>query len=619
MSLKIEEIIIYLDTGIPNSKKDEKEPLKLTSQLIYNPDLKPSVALNDNPFITPDYNYENLDMNTIIRDGYTNIVSFFFNKELFNKKIKKISKNVKKEIDMAGNSTDKYIIKTKNIQSNIQTMLKLLFPTSYPVKNNIVSTYNSLIDTSNQSSLKNIFTKMTNIMKSTQNKYSYLKIDSKIYTVSKIFILDDMVNNPFYRDIIESYNKFSSSSAEQKEKITFDLINNFKVLMRNIHDEYKPNKKNKKNFNIQHFINEPKGFSETITLNKKKLENYKNSHSSSTTISNLELLIQNLEIIKKNLDDLNSFQDNLLNNKEINNINKENINDNIDKIYSYIKNIYESYEKIKSISNVTTELDNNIERDFKDKIKILNNEVTQLNYLKKVSNQYLDEKTTNLNFSNEDDKEFVDFVNKKYPTINKFVEELKNNVVEKRKSSNKELQRIIENFYEKKELYDEKVSIISFSDLMKNVNTELIEINSKLNFFKEKNNKELINIGINLINVNNNTLPQYEVYVATNLMEGEYNDTNINSIKCNQKSEFMGQFAENVNEYVDTYYSIQFQRLFIEKPKEKVENPEEKDKKKEVNKKPQENKIKKGGKKNKTKKYLHYNKINKTKRIYKNN
>lgn len=653
MSIIVEELIIYLDTGIPNSTKDDKEPINLTSSLIYIPNKGPpqsniqkgglnkdkdiedsstseksnvvgNYPLNKNPFITPTIRYDEINLQPFFLTGYKNIVSFFFNKKLFTEKLNSLTRGMKLNKVKIKKEEEDYKDKMDTIEFNINFMLNKLFPTNFPSKNNIVSTFNQyILNSSGSNSYKDTF---NNLFK---NDFSYLKLDSKVYTISKISILDDMINNPFYRKIVNLYINFSNSSLDQQTRIKNDLIKNFKILMfklevnsvdditKNIEPKKEYHKNNIKNLNITNYLIQRtkngkliNGFQKSSEDADIKLKTYNGPRSnvSSTTISNQEILVNNLKIIVENLSNLKDFRELSIEiiDKDIDDKNLYNmIEDKVDELFTYIKNINEAYEKISSNSNISIGIDNDFEKDFKEKIKILNKEVTTLSYLKKISKQYLDKKTTSLNFTNEDDKDFIDFANKKYPSINKFIEELKNNIVEKRKSSNRELQKIIENFYEKKEDYEElknkntsRSDTISFSDLINKINEELIEVRKKLDYFNDEKKRNIIKTGINLININNSEAPHYEIYLALDLFEGEINSENVGKVKCEYRSLLLGQETQNSLERNNSNYSIEFHRIFVPMIIDNKEGKNKKVKNKEEKKKVEK---KKGGKKSKKK------------------
>ena len=86
---------------------------------------------------------------------------------------------------------DKNLIEEYKIEvayKNITTMLKLLFPTIYPFTNNVSESYTLV---------KNEVTNYD--MSPFKKKFSYLNLNDKIYTVSNVVWLNDLLNNPTYQ------------------------------------------------------------------------------------------------------------------------------------------------------------------------------------------------------------------------------------------------------------------------------------------------------------------------------------------------------------------------------------------------------------------------------------
>lgn len=582
MSIKIEKIIIYLDTGIPNIKTSEKEPLKLSRNLIYHPDIKEeNNKLSELPFITPSIKYPTGELQKNFKlNGYNNVVRFFFDELYFKNTL--FSINRKNKI----NKNKKIILEpeviSSNLEFNINFMIQMLFPTVFPSKKNIVSSFDEYIEQENNSnfSFDNPFV----------NNFSYLKIESKTYTITKVTMLDDMINNPFYREVVDSYIKFLNWAEEEEIKIKNNLMIKFKILLEKMTYKDLTNKEKEKiSVNIILFITDFQTKYDDINKNNSKYisSSYKN-------------LLDELDLMKINLTNLNSFIDK----PDFNpiDIDKINIYNELDELKIIVDSINDTYTKIKNISNVSSSITN--ESVFKKKLEKLVKEVTELYYYKKIASQYLNKDTSNINYNNEEDSKFIDFIKSKYPNIKTFVDKLDNNIIKNHVTSNPVLKDIIENFYEKK-----NVSInnpnptppIAFNALVQNINDELIEINKK-QFFNNTGNRKLIKIGTCFINKNNTELPQYEIYIAFNLLEGLINMENLNSIKCNYRAVYLGQETQNKLENYNAEYDYKYHKIFV---------PEEKEEAKKEDKKEDKKIAAKGGKKRSKRKIKNNNKTKK--------
>jgi len=154
--------------------------------------------------------------------SYSNILKIFFDKTVFYKTIVEPYVNLK---------TEKPDVKI--IEKNIMIMLNLIFPTSYPSSNNINTSYNKyLLKTPYE--LKFDLGELTTgisipgFANNTKAEYSYLKKNGTTYTVTEIVWLNDILNEPEYKKLIDElieYNTWVDDTkfdinAEQKELIT---------------------------------------------------------------------------------------------------------------------------------------------------------------------------------------------------------------------------------------------------------------------------------------------------------------------------------------------------------------------------------------------------------------
>ena len=234
-------IKINLDINI--NGKSEKIPL--TSSLIYIP--PPSVEEKsffsfdsntdknkvDEVSIIPDLpletypripiRYVELPVYHLNKLKYKEVVEFFFNKNVFSKRMKEwdISKSSifdsipgAKEFNDLTNPEDederpKHLLSGKEVKSieiekqNIELMIHLLFPT--------YSFYSDGYKTSMQywnnsePYLRNSYPKTI---------FSYLRYQDKIYTISNAVWLNDVFNVPFYQELIFYYEKYKDWKSE---------------------------------------------------------------------------------------------------------------------------------------------------------------------------------------------------------------------------------------------------------------------------------------------------------------------------------------------------------------------------------------------------------------------
>ena len=274
----IYQLKINIRTNIPNQEK-----LILTSDML---NYTGGASLEKYPFFSAVHTYPRRKLQ---EKSYNEIVEFFFILSNFRTKLRKqktrrdkknIPQNKTQNAKQGGiakqtEKTPQEILFLK--QSNFVLMLQLLFPTVYPIINNIdtsigiiseqtdeeekqdepeteetnveesevfddankpnttienklvANTATSIFDFKNISSFfslkgtSDFFTKFS-------KKFSYLKIGGQEYTITRTIWLNDVMNNPIYSDIIKTYQIFTiwkSSKLEihdKKEKWNVVLI-----------------------------------------------------------------------------------------------------------------------------------------------------------------------------------------------------------------------------------------------------------------------------------------------------------------------------------------------------------------------------------------------------------
>jgi len=213
----IDTINILMSTNIPG-----KNDISLTSKNIVGTSLN-ATRYNEYPYITKSVKIKG-------KFGtYDEILDFFFIKEVFTKNVNSISKsddpNKPKYVDNTNMNksdkekarkdfqaaTDKYYVKILNY--NINKMLNLLF-TTYPLSGNIFNTIENTVENASVTKLNNI------------PNYSYLNIESKPYTISKVIWINDIYNHYLSKRLAKNYNEFDSWKQEEKRNIANNLIEN---------------------------------------------------------------------------------------------------------------------------------------------------------------------------------------------------------------------------------------------------------------------------------------------------------------------------------------------------------------------------------------------------------
>tara|TARA_Y100000992_G_C21264915_1_gene493467 strand:- start:240 stop:2339 length:2100 start_codon:yes stop_codon:yes gene_type:complete len=188
LKITIDELLIRMRTNIPDKSLVNVDFNR--NMLHFSPDMrKPEGVLNTYPYFTSDIQYpsqlENLE--------YIDRIEFFFNKQEFTKRLKPLAKD--KTLDEEQSKI--------NSEKNILTTLKLLFPTTFPVVDNLHESYDLIVKKDSTlplyAYLKNPFYR--------RFYYSHLNLNGSIFTFKKITWLNDILNNPVYQQLFIEYNR----------------------------------------------------------------------------------------------------------------------------------------------------------------------------------------------------------------------------------------------------------------------------------------------------------------------------------------------------------------------------------------------------------------------------
>jgi len=232
----VDQIIIYLVTNIPDgSRPDEKDAdsdaatntsskkPELTSSVIYHPSMasvRERVALEKYPYITGQVVYDAMYLYSLT---YDRRIQFFFNKSVFKEYILN-GMNYTGEIstiDYTTNILDNIELRNRiyqNVNENVKTMINTLFPTSYPATGNNLISFDQYIKHDDPSFLSSLYTSaignvlpsaISSLMPSLSSYTSYVKIDGQQYTVFRSIWLNDFINCPPFKELMEKFNNFN--------------------------------------------------------------------------------------------------------------------------------------------------------------------------------------------------------------------------------------------------------------------------------------------------------------------------------------------------------------------------------------------------------------------------
>ena len=138
--IRVQQIKIKVSTNV------SKEPFDLTFSKIYDPapgQRSRQISISEYPFFTADVKY---DEKFLAAKPYYEILSCFFDKKKFIEAVSK-KKSSTKALPPAATPLDATTAAIPpetlltNANENVMIMLRLLFPISYPIKNNVNTSY----------------------------------------------------------------------------------------------------------------------------------------------------------------------------------------------------------------------------------------------------------------------------------------------------------------------------------------------------------------------------------------------------------------------------------------------------------------------------------------------
>ena len=475
-----------------------KEPVPFTLNMLYHPSLQKSANLSSLPYITHKMKYP---YKILYQMNYSKMIQFFFNKQTFKSVLNKygnaqeddteIEEESKAEESNAKQPKENKEEKEKKMDQiltyNVQLMIKLLFPTEWPSKNNSATSFNEYIQQKLPDiSFKNVFNK--DIVTPT---FSYLQLNGKKYTIVKSIWLNDIYNHPVYFDFMEQYNKFTEWKQHVKEDKTIEnKINKNMKMLNELYTKEKNNKSIQKN--LDEFLSTQRTY-------------YKSLSSTQTqTMGSVNELIRVKE--------------------------KENLNNLIELFEKFIaemknepKNIRELYKFITDINTIIKEIDNHkeirivINSSITSAIQLLTKNISEIYNLNEILEEYI--KVDTIPSLKNEQQSVIDLLKTDYPQYITFTEKIQKLIPNKSKSSNRNLQNLIEsqNYLLLKELYEGKIS------------------NSNINEY---------NTGVTLIHLEQENEVKYEIYVSFDLIEGEYDANTIDEFKCKFQGFYLGSNFE---------------------------------------------------------------------------
>jgi hypothetical protein len=428
-----------------------------------------------------------------------------------------------------------------NLRHNISTMLQILFPTTFPLINNIHKSFNQKIKNNfsnfsfdNLWQIHDIYDDQT---------YSYLKLSGKSYTVIRIIWLNDIYNHPIYKKIVTEYRTFNVWKESKKGELALEVS--------------KLEKKISSDFGEggQYRITE----TERANILSQKKYNEK-SQSSRYTNSDYEFERMNINIDKliENIDELNTL------------INLKNppykiILDNA----IAIKSLFEQLKQNKVI----------FKRDLSNKVGRLISSIEAINTAKTIKEKFIDNNELYLNYEREEDQNTQEELKKSYPQYSNFIQLFRQYIRPTRDTTNEGLQNLFQDFA-KGSNSDELLHFLNPDEYFQ----QLVSAGRDEDGIKPR---DKMNTGVGILPLTENQ-PKYEIYLQVDLIEGILNDKNISKINCLYKSEYLGTELDVLLYPQSKPWELNTKRLFfslndkeVQKEIKKIESKESKKEKRE--------------------------------------
>jgi hypothetical protein len=514
----VETINILVSTNIPDQAN-----VSLTSKIIVSSSINAKLY-NEYPYITSSIRIRE---GFLINKPYNDILDYFFIKDKFVRYTNEMMKT-KDEEDIYTNLSDDEK-RTRYIESNIKTMLRMIFNT-FPINGNVTS---SLED--------EYIDKLYNL-----NKYSYLTIGSKKYTIAKVVWINDICNHYVTKQLVKDYKEFNAWRTNETRSIENRIKDNVSQKKRIIDAWKKLDGTNKSltilTDNIEKIIRYISNEKELTATTENVIRNRNALDGLLAHLIILKLTVWSDEDLKSEIDKLDTIEA-----KD----RKKTINDLINKRLAY------NYSETEFIVEMNRTADIVIKSGLVSIHSSIQNLIKDLN----------DNNTKSISIA--DEKRYLSlegslFGNEKYKNEN--FKTLTSAIA-------KDLQ-VIKNMInlDKLSLFNEKkpesLSTTEFEDnsLYAHMVTNLV---ARVQHIDTPLNKEIDAAGI-IFDNNNVKTPKYEVYFYIDLVDGYVTDENqIELDLCKFRDELLLiKFNQIMN---DEIYALQHDPLIkvVEKEKEK--------------------------------------------------
>ena len=402
----------------------------------------------------------------------------------------------------------KKLSKNEMGKENIMFMIKCLFPTSYPTSKNISDSFTSIIEERfnfwSNLELMDIFPpSLRGFLQPNQSQYSYLKIDSKIYTITQVVWVNDIYNHTKYKKLIENYKELSMWKNEEIEKINMEIE--------------KKQKKFQNNFKVGGNFNITK--SDIGKLQEQLIKPDISTQYSSNYSDKLDIYDRLKKVIDY-IDQLNTYI--------------EIIPPDYTSITDIANNINENYSKISSKLSTNSELNK--------KFKELNQQIEAINILDKINDNYISKPGINMNFE-KDEESIKNMLKSKYSKYTNFSSTLSEFIKPKLESTNPDLQRTFNDFLDNTDPLRLFNAIMDPSYITK-ISKYLSTLDTDATISEEEYKKRL-DTGISILEGSEKDA-KYEIILRIDLIAGEIKNDTQPKINCLYQGESLGDTLEKL-------------------------------------------------------------------------
>jgi hypothetical protein len=503
-----------LATNIPNSA-----PVEFTRSMLYHPEYTQMTGSGTYPYITDEVEYSNTNIGALT---YPEIVDTFFNKDKFINMVSAVRSKSDNKVKPD---------KQKTLEHNVMTMMLLLFPTKYFTVNNHKQSIELLEPGIATHYKRSIFYNPLKTMS------SYVKINSKPYTVTEMIWLNDILNHPTYRKLLEevynfnrTLNTYKSEKLVTIDRVKDNMIKEIDAIETEITNGIKIGLQGKANVTNKPYASGSNYNALFIILFLKKIISNEKANDELKKTINDEIKTT----ADKKYAGFNSKPDNYI---------PAAITDLYTKLASIDKDPPDEYERLKIILEKINGAMNSID-----------NQPSKLFGAAHVENQYTLKSHIDKLFNRNLIKEGIDSINQYLSAVN---------INLSKQSSERNDNQIINQFkFGVQYLYLRPILTTTNTDLQYYIDAKRPEIarewiNRFENIYKkyvlkvkdenmdrtdEEINRKLLNLNVNNINMEKPGIlaPTKEIYIKMTLIDGEVNDANKSDIYCPITNDMLG-------------------------------------------------------------------------------